>query len=119
MLGDAAADDEAAPSGDAEAPPDADELGLGGAAVVGDDDAEADSSPPPSTYRSVCPDTAAAEEGPIARGTDQAVDPLARSTAATSSRPTTIASESVRIGVGNPDQCVGSPMSAAACHETA
>jgi hypothetical protein len=112
--GDADAEPEGADVGDAES--DAE----GAAAVdVGDEDADTDSSPPPSRKSNVVPTTAGGDGGPSALGIVQAADPSEASTAVTSSRPTTTANDSVRIGVGKPDRCVGSPMPAAACHDTA
>ena len=77
-------------------------------------DADADSSPPPSTNNRRPPATAAGADGPRARGASHAASPDARSTATTSSRPTTIASDPVKTGAGIPLMCVVSPMPAGA-----
>ncbi|MEP6757772.1 MAG: hypothetical protein ABJB55_01095 [Actinomycetota bacterium] len=81
-------------------------------------DADADSSPPPSKNNKRSPATAGVDEGPSARGADQAGVPDARLTAEISSRPTTIASDDVSTGAGRPLTWVVSPMSAGAFHET-
>ena len=87
-------------------------------AADGVSEAEADSSPPPST-NSTRPDaTAAGAEGPIARGAVHAGSPEERSTALTSCRPTTIASDPVRTGAGIPLMCVVSPISAGVLQAT-
>jgi hypothetical protein len=68
----------------------------------GEPEAETDSSPPPSTNRTVLPTTAAGDDGPSDRGALQATCPFARSTASTDSRPTTIALPSAITGAGIP-----------------
>lgn len=84
----------------------------------GESEAEADSSPPPST-NSTRPDaTAAGAEGPSARGAVQAGSPEDRSTALTSCRPTTIASDPVRTGAGIPLMWVVSPIPAGVLQAT-
>ena len=81
-------------------------------------EAEADSSPPPSTNSTRPAATAAGAEGPSARGTVHAGSPAERSTALTSSRPTTMASDPVRTGAGIPLMWVVSPIPAGALQAT-
>jgi hypothetical protein len=89
------------------------------AAADGDCEEEAaDSSPPPST-NSTRPDaTAAGAEGPSARGAVHAGSPEESSTALTSCRPTTIASDPVRTGAGIPLMWVVSPIPAGVLQAT-
>ena len=88
--------------------------------VAGDgvSEAEADSSPPPSTNSTRPAATAAGAEGPSARGAVHAASPEERATALTSSRPTTMASDPVRTGAGMPLMWVVSPIAAGVLHAT-
>jgi hypothetical protein len=99
---------------DGDAAPDVDE----DAATDGDSEAEADSSPPPSTNNTRPDATAAVAEGPSARWAVHAGSPEERSTALTSCRPTTIASDPVRTGAGIPLMWDVSPIPAGALQET-
>jgi hypothetical protein len=87
-------------------------------AADGVSEAEADSSPPPSTNTTRPAATAAGAEGPSARGAVHAGSPEERSTALTSCRPTTMASDPVRTGAGMPLMWVVSPISAGPLHAT-
>ena len=117
-----ALEDGAALCGDGALLADPDDDGLPEAAeevaADGEPEAEADSSPPPSTNSTRPEATAAGAEGPSARGAVHAGSPEERSTAVTSSRPTTMASDPVRTGAGIPLMWVVSPIPAGALQAT-
>lgn len=81
---------------------------------VAEFDAETDSSPPPSTNRTVPLTTAAGEDGPRDRGALHATLPSVRATASTDARPTTTASPSAMTGAGMPAAWLASPISVGA-----